>query len=177
VSSKLTDQNRLIALAYLHQGKTPREVEKLMPDMISYPQALRLKKELEQAIEEDTLKDLFSLPDAALEHLMDQTKEFLADAATELTGTVMPLTEALEEITDRVKVSKLLEVELGNAAIALVKRMKQKALQVENVDSILVLSEAISKLQIAFFKTSNINIAQFPADGGPKSGFEAMLKQ
>lgn len=170
----LNNKERLIALAYLHQGKSPKEVETLCPN-VSYPQALRLRKELNEAIEANTLNELFDLEEAAIESLLDNVKSELEEAAEVLTGDLMPLNNALESVESRIRESKLLEAELAKAGQTLAKRIERQAAIANTPESLLSLAEALAKLQTAYFKNSNIQIANFNGNGEQKGSFEELL--
>lgn len=176
MSSKMTQKERLIALAYLHQGKTPREVETLCPG-VSYPQALRLRKELASAVEANTLNELFNLEEAALETLLESVEDELKEAAEVMTGDLMPLNNALDSIESRIKESKLLELELAKAGQTLARQIERHSVIVNSPESLLALAEALAKLQTAYFKNSNIQIANINNQNGenPAGSFEDLL--
>src|SRR5690606_23259687 len=91
---KLSEHDKLIALAHLHAGKSPRQVEELCSN-ISYAQALRLRKELDEAIRTNSLSEIFNLGEAALENLLSRVQEDLEDPVRELTGDVISLKEEM----------------------------------------------------------------------------------
>src|SRR5690606_28796571 len=119
---------------------------------VSYPQALRLRKELNEAIETNTINELFNLEEAAIESLLNNVKNELEEAAEVLTGDLVPLENALDSVETRIKESKLLEVELAKAGQTLAKRIERMSNVANTPDSLLALAEALSKLQTAYFK-------------------------
>lgn len=171
--SKLSQQDKLIALGYLYQGKSPRDVEEALPN-VSYAQALRLKKELQQAIDTNTLQELFDLEEAALENLLDQVKLNLETSAAVLTGDVEVLEDAIGEVKHRIDSSKLLEAELANASRQVAIKISEMALITRSPDTLLLLADALSKMQTAFFKNTSVQIAQINNGG---HSFEEFLQK
>ena len=162
---KISERDKLIALAHLHAGKTAKEIPDLVPD-ISYPQALRLRKELEKAKDADQLQALFDLEGAALESLLSSVKDELSEAAEALTGDYLPLEDAIGKVASNVEGMQLLERELSDSARTVVKQIKIAAGATTSTESLLILSEALSKLQTAYFKSSNVQIANLGGGGG-----------
>lgn len=157
---QIDDKDKLIALAHLHQGKKPKEVAETI-DSISYAQALRLKKELDKAVEDETLSDLFNLSQTALNSLLDTVKEELSDATEALTGDVISVDKEIDGIKDKIQGQKLLEVELSKTGVAIAKKLKYQAENTNNPESLLMLADALAKLQTSFFKNSSVQIANF----------------
>lgn len=158
---KLDEKAKMIALAYLHQGKSPREVEELVPG-ISYAQALRLRKELDAAIKDNTLAELFSLEQAALDTLLEGVQLQLEDAAKILTGDDIQLKSEIASLADGVQTGRQLEADINRAASVVVAKLQIIASTSNNFEAIVACAESLAKLQTAFFKTGNINIANFP---------------
>lgn len=168
---KLDEKSKLIALAYLHQGKSPREVEELCPG-VSYAQALRLRKELDHAIKENTLAELFSLEQAALDSLLQNVQLELGEAAKVLTGDDVILKDEISKLADGVQTGQQLQADINRAASVTVAKLQLVAQTTSSFEALVAVAEALSKLQTAFFKTGNINIANFP--NGSK--FEEFLR-
>jgi len=120
---KINERDKLIALAHLHSGKTAKEIPDLVP-ALSYPQALRLRKELEKAKEADTLQDLFNIEEAALNSLLEAVKDELTEATEALTGDLVPLDDAVGKLASNVEGMQLLERELSDSARIVVKQIK-----------------------------------------------------
>ena len=168
---QINEKDKLVALAHLHAGKKPKEIPELVPS-ISYPQALRLRKELEKAIENDTLQSLFDLEQAALDSLMETVTSELNEATLILAGDSEPLKNAVGNIANSIEGTKLLEAELADAGRKIVAQIKVAAVGTSSTESLLILAEALAKLQTAFFKTGNVQIANL----GGSEGFEKYLK-
>lgn len=169
---KLDEKDKLIALGYLYQGKSPKEVEEICHN-VSYAQALRLKKDLEEAKKTDSIGELFDLEEAALESLLENVKGEIGQAAEIMTGDTVRLDGELDTISRNVQGMQILESEMSEAAAAIVKQIKAHAVSTKNIDNLVMLAEALSKLQTAFFKNSSIQIANFNNEG---SSFEKYLK-
>src|SRR5690606_21460661 len=134
-------------------------------------QALRLNRELKEAVAQDRLADLFDLEETAINSLLETVKEDLQDAAEVLTGDLVSLDASIDSIKDKVGAQKLLEVELSKAGVTIAKRLQAMAQISNNPDSLLALSDALAKLQTAFFKSSSVQIANFNGQGKPFEEF------
>ena len=74
----MDEQTRLLSLAHLKQGKTPKETSEIMG--ITYARAIKLKKELVAAEETNAVQSLFNLDNAALEILLESVTKQLTPA-------------------------------------------------------------------------------------------------
>ena len=165
---QLSDKTKIIALAHLKNGKRPKEVADLV-EGLSYSQALTLKKELVEAEEQNTLLDLFSLDEATLETLLERTKEELTEESEGLIeGEVIQA--SVKELARGIGAAQAMEETFSRAASSLAKKIESQALLATSADSLLVLAEALAKLQTAFFaKGTNVQVNNF-------NGFESYLK-
>jgi len=155
--ANLTEKTKLIALAHLKVGKKPKEVADLL-DM-SYAQALKLNKELAKAEQQDNLQELFNLDEAALETLFEKVQTELTEPMQALTGEVLSVDESISQLSKSVEGLGILEKEMQDAAIVLVKKITVQATTSTTTDTILVLAEALAKLQGAFFaKGTNVQV-------------------
>lgn len=171
---KLSDFDRMQALAYLHSGKSPREVSELM-ETVSYPQALRLSRELAEAKLHNRVLELFNLDQMALDNLLEAVKENLGPAVSALTGDLLPLEEAVDKLGDDIKGMQILKGELQRSATTLVKTINRAAATTNNPESIVMMAKALAELQSAFFKSNNINMIN-QNNLGPGSAFEEVLR-
>jgi hypothetical protein len=156
-AQKLSEEVRLTALAYLYQGKTPREVETLVKD-ISYAQALRLKKELEQSKEDGTVADLFNLSGAAIEIVLEQAKAIIEAKDIPIEGTLESVEDVISSIKDDIQATKILKAELAEAGTEVVKKIKALAKVTNSSEVILNLAEALSKMQGSYFRTATVTV-------------------
>lgn len=153
----LEEKTKILALAHLKTGKKPKEVSDLLD--ISYAQALRLNKELIKAEEQNRVQDLFDLEEAALKTLLEKVSDDLTPAVQLLEGEVETLDDMLSTVGKNVEGIQLLEKELTDAAIQLAKKITTQAVASSGTDSLLVLTDALAKLQMAFFsKGTNVQI-------------------
>ena len=152
----MDEQVRLLSLAHLHNGKTPTETSELMD--ISYASALKLKKALLVAEKDGKIEHLFKLDEAALNILLDGVRKQLVPAIDAF-GIGKLVDEEVDELTKGINGAKLLSIELQGAASTLVTKITTVAVTATNADTIVSLSEALCKLQIAF-KTTDINPLQ-----------------
>jgi FtsZ-binding cell division protein ZapB len=166
---KITEKTKLIALAHLKNGKTPRETSELLG--ISYSQALKLNKDLAKAEKNNTLQELFNLDEAAVEALLENVHTELAPAVEVLEGEIQPLKDKLNELSDEVSGARALEQELVESARRIAKQINANAISAPCIESILVMTEALTKLQTAFFaKQANVQVNNI------NSNFEKFLK-
>lgn len=154
----MIEQTRLLALARLKVGVKPIVVSEECG--ISYSQALKLKKDLADAEEKNTMAELVRMDDAAFEVLLDTVRTQLADPAKAL-GLTEELEGELMSLTEGMTSNKKLEKELVDAAAVLATKIRQMAVLANNSDTVLVLAEALAKLQSSFFaKGTNVQINQ-----------------
>jgi len=164
----MQENNRLLALAKLKLGVKP----KLVADEcgISYGQALQLKKDLETAEERNAVHTLVNMEEAVFEELIGTVRQSLAVSAQTI-GMEGELVTELDKIDDSLKATELLQKEMTDSAMQLAIKIRQLTLTSTSSDTILVLSEALSKLQAAFFaKGTNVQINQMG------NSFETFLK-
>lgn len=153
----LEEKTKILALAHLKTGKKPKDVSELLD--ISYSQALKLNKELIKAEEQNRIHDLFDLEEAALETLLEKVSDELTPAIAVLEGDVELLNDTLDTVGKTAESAQLLEKELVDAATTLAKKITAQAISTSGTDSLLVLTEALAKLQTAFFaKGTNVQI-------------------
>lgn len=153
----LEERTKILALAHLKTGKRPKEVSDLLD--ISYSQALKLNKELTKAEERNNLQDLFNLEEAALNTLLEKVSDDLSPAIEVLEGGVERLDDMLANVGQNVEGMQILEKELTDAAIQLAKKITMQTVATSGTDSILILTDALAKLQTAFFaKGTNVQV-------------------
>lgn len=157
----IPEKTKLLALAYLKNGMRPKQVADAL-DGLSYHQALKLRKELDEAEEQNTLAQLFSLDALALEALLDSVKQQMQPVEEQLTGELQTVEDAVNTLADKIHGAKVLEESLQKAATALAHQITAKALLASTPDSLLVLAEALAKLQSAFFaKGMNVQVNNY----------------
>lgn len=153
----LDEKTKILALAHLKTGKKPKDVSDLLE--ISYAQALKLNKELLKAEQQNRVQDLFNLEEAALTMLLEKVSNELTPSIKALTGELLDPDTTLDSIAKGAQGLGILEKELQDAAIELAKRITAQTLSTSGTDSLLTLTEALAKLQLAFFaKGTNVQI-------------------
>lgn len=141
-------QTRLIAFAHLKNGKKPQEVADITG--LTYAKALKLKKQLHEAEENDAIHTLFNMSETALEMLLDSVKKDLMPS-TEVFGITNVLEGEIEDIKQNLQKLDKLDEGMIEAAVALSDRIKQQALIANTSDTLVNLADALTKLQIAFY--------------------------
>lgn len=166
---QISDSDRLACLAYLYQGKEPKEIPELLPG-VSYAQALRLKKELIQAEEDKTVGELFSLSDAARDILLEQTKNLINAKGITVEGVVLTADELIDELQDDIQATKILKAELAQAGTEVVRKIKLLAKSTNSSEVLLNLAEALAKMQASYFRTASVTL-------NPGEGFADFLQK
>ena len=154
---QIPEKTKMLALAYLKNGMRPKQVADAI-EGLSYSQALNLRKELELAEEQNTLTELFSLDKAALETLLESVKSRVTEDAGDLVEGEL-IEASIDKIASQVHGIQKLEESLNKAAIIMSQQIQAKAILANSPDSLLVLAEALAKLQLAFFaKGTNVQV-------------------
>jgi hypothetical protein len=166
----VSSKNRLIALAKLTHGTSPREVSEEIPE-ISYGYAVKLSKELKTAQAKNDLESLFRMPSEGRQLLLDAVRDNLTEDLADL----VPL-EELEgefvEFADALDGLKMLDITFQKTADILARKIQSHASVATDVSSILVLTDALAKLQNAFFaKGTNVQVNNYSS-----TQFASLLK-
>ena len=168
MSSRMDEKTRLLALAYLKQEKKPKEVADILD--ISYAQAVKLRKELEEAEKRGTIQDLFNVSEAVLETVLEAARKELEPTELVLSDT-QAIEGELQSIKESVSKGDLLEKEFQDSALALAKRINSLAASATQAETVVMLARALSELQTSFFaKGANVQVNNF------NSGFEEYLR-
>lgn len=154
---QLSEQTKLIALAYLKQGMKPKEVAE--EANMSYSQALKLSKQLVEAERRDAVLELFNVEEAVMDQLLEAVKN------NDDLLSILPqetLSGELETFKEAANGLGMLDREMQDTALELTKRIKILAVTSTNADTISSLSESLAKLQTAFFaKGANVQVNNF----------------
>lgn len=169
----LDDKTRVLILANLKVGHTPRETAEKYN--VSYPTVLKLRNELIEAEEFGNIKELFNMDEAALQLMIDAVKQNLQEEGVGELITSEEVEESFNELKESLKGLNELEVEMQRAARILVRQISVVAGIAHNSDTLVNLAEALAKLQSSFFaKGTNIQIANFNGEG---KKFESFLSE
>ena len=140
---------RLLTLAHLKNGKTPSEVSELID--VSYAQAMMLNKHLAEAEAADTEEELFDMSEQAIDILVKSVGENTLPALE-----VFNIGEALAEATQTLITKEDgLDSKTNDAAVAIANKITQAAVLATNPDTLVTLTEALCKLQLTFFGSSD----------------------
>jgi len=158
--AELSQKSRLIALAKLVNGTTPKDVSEEMDD-ISYGQAIKLSKELKRAQEKNDLEQLFRMPEDSREMLFAAVRDSLeADL-----GGLVPTTTLegeLLSLDEKVTGLAMLDGELQKSALTIARRINILASANADVSSLSILTDSLAKLQTAFFaKGTNVQVNNY----------------
>ena len=165
------DKTRLLALANLKLGKSPRETSETVG--ISYASAVSLRKELAEAELRNTVLDLFNMEQAAFEALLDAARAQLEPAVEGELITQKEVDQSIETVANQVKGLGILEEEFQKTAVNVVRQINLMVITTNSADTVLALAEALAKLQTAFFaKGTNVQVNNFGQNG---KRFEALL--
>lgn len=166
--TNLSDTDKAVIITKLLEEQEPKHIAESM-EHVSYPQVLRLRRQLEEAQKTNTVHELMNLDDAAMEMLKSSVQSQQATLAAPLAGELISKTE---EVIDNVKLMKSAEAASAKTAEVIFKQIELRAAVTTSSDTLLVLAEASSKLHTALFGKSGIQINTQVNAGG---GFESML--
>lgn len=169
----MDEQTRLLALARFKHDASATDVSNELG--ITYARALKLRKELKEAEENDAIRELFNLPEDALAILLEAVKDNVAPAieAFALEGE---LEEAVEDITKGVQGAKLLDTALQDAAKALANKIQVAAATANNTETLLNLAKALAELNNSFFGSSSSATQGVPGLPSPESGLQRLMR-
>ena len=156
----LTEKQKILALAYLKTDKKPKAVSDQLG--IPYSAVLKLRKELLEAEQRKTIHELFNMDEAALETLLETVKESL-EAATAVLDANINIGETVTVLSSQVNGLAVLEENFQQAATALTKQITLLAIASSEASTVVMLAEALSELQKAFF-AKGTNVAIVPGD-------------
>lgn len=121
-------------------------------ESISYSTILRYKRELETAQQNNTVAEFLNIEEAMLMEMAELIKAnadpSLKDAIKDATGTLVKSSNALE----------LLNNDLILTAAVITKKIRAEALSSNHVSELESLTEALCKLQNAFFNKSTTQV-------------------
>lgn len=168
--SAVSAKTRLIALAKLTHGLSPREVSEELPE-VSYGYAVRLSKELKNAQAKNDLESLFRMPSEGRQLLLDAVRDNLVEDLANLVP-IEELEGELMEFSDGLEGLKQLDITFQKTADILARKIQSHASVATDVSAILVLTDALAKLQTAFFaKGTNVQVNNYSA-----TQFASLLK-
>lgn len=148
------DQTKLEAISKIHAGA--KLVDLVTELGVPYPKLLKWRKELKEAEETGTVSSLIDIEAVVVQEIADTIQQELLDIAPDEA-------EAIEgEVTSTVKgISglQLLDKQIQTTAITLTRRIGE-LVDGRELDSreILVLTEALTKVQTAFFNKPGISV-------------------
>lgn len=148
---------KLQVFGLFKMGKSSREISNEIEE-VSYAKCLKWKKELEDAERTKEVVTLLQAEDTLIKNVVNETKEQLEQLGAE--------TEALEgELqsgTNKIETYKQLNENLNKTAIKLSTKISNLTPLLTDVGEVLVLTEALCKLQVAFFNKDTFNVNVFP---------------
>ncbi len=150
----------MLALANLKIGKKPKAVSEQLG--IPYSRVLKFRKELLEAEQRESIHELFNMDEVALETLLKTVQESLEAASAVLEANI-DIGETVTVLGDQVNGLAILEIDFQQAATALVKQITLTAMASSEASTIVMLAEALSELQKAFF-AKGTNVAIVPGD-------------
>lgn len=160
--TELEDESvKLEVLAKLKEGTKPQV---LVQDFgISYSRVLKWRRELKEAEETGTVNKLLQIDKIVLQRVADEVEKEIQqlnivedepineEIAVEIEGEV-------EKAVDSIKGLQLLDTSLQQAAILIIDKIKEKTIFVEETKDLYTLTEALAKLQNAFFNKPQTNV-------------------
>ena len=160
--AKIDEKTKLLILAALANGASAREASEKFD--CSYSSAIKIKKDYEQAVENNTLVELTKVDQLVFDNLIELVKDQSITAVAPL-GQESQVVEATKEITDTVSDLKNLDENMQVAANNLLTNISAMALTVSTPEGVEKLSNSLSRLRETFFaKDTNVNVNNFTGD-------------
>ena len=154
------DKSKLIAMALLKLGHTPREVAD--KTNISYTTVVKLLKELGEAETKGTILQLFDLDKLSFDNLMQSAQAEIEGLLTVVSGSDVVIENILPS---RISGLQVLEVEFQDSAKKIAHKIGLLASITTDASELAVLSDALSRLQTSFFaKGTNITVNTMNGD-------------
>lgn len=159
------DDLKLQALGLLQQGNSAKDVARQLS--IPYPTVLKWKPEAESIKYKVDLETVLDVDKVILHELAESTKDKLNELVEE--GS-----ELVEQVLTKIDNIGILQTNLQLSGTAVLIKINDLIEKCNNADDILILVEAISKLQTAFFsKGANVNVLNMPGSQQSESQINA----
>jgi uncharacterized Ntn-hydrolase superfamily protein len=134
----------------LLNGETPKAISEEFD--VPYTKVLRLQRELKEAQLNNTVQEFIDIDAAMMEELVDAVKASTPPGLAEAVDKSMAVLVATKSIMD------VLSEDFIMTAKALSMRIRQSAANTEQVSELDVLSDALCKLQVAFFNKNQTQV-------------------
>lgn len=149
------DEYKLSAIGLLSDGLSAKEVARQLK--VPYSTVLKWKPEIELLETREDVETVLNIDKVVLHELADTVRDKLEDVA-EGAG------ELVDSVMARIDTLTILEGNLQNSALGLIKKLDELVEKVAYPEDLLTLVDAISKLQTAFFaKGANVNVLNMPS--------------
>jgi len=155
--------DKLRALGLISQGMPVREVSAKLE--IGYAKLLKWKKEYEESLECNKVSKVLDVPALIVNRIANEVKDDV-----QALGTSDDLEGEIVDFVDGVDGLNKLSVELQSTAVALSKSIKQMSALQPGPSELIMLVEALSTLQTAFFSKNVTNVNVLNAAGAPQGG-------
>jgi hypothetical protein len=166
------DELKLKALGLFKAGYTAKEISRELS--IPYPKVLKWKPEAAAIQSKQDLETVLDVDKVMLHELAEGVKEKLEDIAEGsgeiVTGTLAKIDQLAE-----------LQVDLQESGINVLKKINTMIDSCKEAGDVLLLVDAIAKLQTSFFaKGANVNVLNVPGSGAPSdtnvSAFKSLMR-
>lgn len=148
------DEQKLKAIGLLSEGNNAKDVARQLN--IPYPIVLKWKPEAKSIHTKEDLATVLDVDKVILHELAESTKD-------KLNELVEDGDELVEQVLVKIDSIGILQTNLQLSATAVLVKINEIIEACKSADDILILVEAISKLQIAFFsKGANVNVLNMP---------------
>ena len=134
-------------ISRLLNGEAPKDI-----DEASYATVLRWRRELEEAQQNDTVAELLQLDQAMFEQVLEGVEAATSPVILE------DAKEALTAISQAKSQAEALQTDLMATASHINTRIRNKALSTEHISELDMLTDALCKLQNAFFNKNSTQV-------------------
>lgn len=167
------DQIKLSAYSMFQTDHSPKQVAESLE--IAYPKALKYRNEFREALANGTVHELINVSKVTVERIANEVKQEMQDLnpPTDEAGfrdVTKPLEgELIEAVNDTVKsidAYQALSDNFQETGGLLAAKIKMLVLEATTPEKILILVEALTKLQNAFFNKNMVNVNILNQAGG-----------
>lgn len=148
----MSDQVKFRVISRLLNGDAAIDIDQ-DEEEVSYATILRYKRELKEAQDNDTVHELMNLDKAVLEELLGKVKEIAKDTPLKVSVDTI-----LDKLPENISFLADLSEEFKLTAQTLNARIRLATAQVQHVSELETLTDALCKLQNAFFNRNSTQV-------------------
>ena len=169
------DEQKLAAFSMIQNDKSPKDISETL--QMAYPKVIKLRKDYREAVAAGTVDKLLNIDQLLVQRIAKATREEVSKVES-IQGE---LVDEIDETAKGIASMNVLSVQLHEVARKLAIKTEFLIDTVQTPDSLLILVEALAKLQNAFFNRNmvNVNVLNQMNSGGSETSvtkFQAFKK-